>query len=729
MSRMAESVEGIVERVTFHNPDTGYAVLRVQTGPRRGLITIVGNTPSVYAGEHVAGTGTWVQDRDHGLQFKAESLEVSPPAGRAAVARYLGSGLVKGIGPRYAQKIVDVFGDRTLQVIDESPAFLAEVKGIGPKRIELIRESWKQQKSVRRIMIFLQSLGVGSGRAMRIHKRYGESAIDAIRANPYCLATDIWGVGFKTADEMARKLGIPADAPARARAALLYILNELAGEGHTGFPEAGALEQTAALTEIPVDAIRAEADAVVAGGEAVRDPMPGEPWLYLKRLHRAECGAAAALVRLSRGPHPLPRVDIERAVAWAGAKMNVTLAPAQADAIRRSLRDKVLVVTGGPGVGKTTIVRGIVEIFAAKNMRVALCAPTGRAAKRLGETTGREARTIHRLLEFDPSTYGFQHDEDRPLDFDLIIADEASMIDISLFHALVRAVSPWSCLLLVGDVDQLPSVGPGAVLADVIRSGVVPVVRLTQIFRQAHTSYIVRAAHAVNAGETPESAPSGRGDFYTVAAESPAQIVDKMITLIRDRIPAKFGFDAVNDVQVLTPMNRGELGARALNQTLQATLNPPGPPEVQRFGWTFRVGDKVIQTENNYQREVFNGDIGRVSAVRPDERELLVTFDGKTVSYDFEELDELALAYAITIHKSQGSEYPAVVIPLHAQHFLLLRRNLLYTAITRGKKLVTVVGSRWAIGKAVSQTDDTRRSTLLAERLRREADGRAPRNP
>ncbi|MBX7105879.1 MAG: ATP-dependent RecD-like DNA helicase [Gemmataceae bacterium] len=727
---MPESIAGIVERVTFHNPDTGWAVLRVQSGRQRGLVTVVGSTPSIYAGEHVTAIGSWVQDRDHGVQFKAESLEVSPPHGRAAVARYLSSGLVKGIGSHFAQKIVDVFGDRTLQVIDESPSFLAEVKGIGPKRIELIRESWRQQKSVRQIMMFLQSLGVGTNRAVRIFKTYGESAIETIRANPYCLATDIWGIGFRTADEMAQKLGIPRDSPARARAAILYILKELSGEGHVGFPEGGVLEQTSALTEIEIDRLRESVAELIRDDEIVCDRTPSEPWLFLRRLHRAECGAAATLVALTRGPHPLPRVDWERAVSWAGAKMQVQLAPAQADAIRQSLRSKVLVVTGGPGVGKTTIVRGIVEIFAAKKLRVALCAPTGRAAKRLSETTGREAKTIHRLLEFDPSSGGFQHDENRPLDFDLIVADESSMIDITLFHSLVRAVSQWACLLMVGDVDQLPSVGPGSVLGDVIRSGAVPVVRLTQIFRQAQSSYIVRAAHSVNAGEMPESAPAGSGDFYYVPAETPGEIIDKILTMVRDRIPAKFGLHPLNDIQVLTPMNRSELGSRALNQSLQAALNPPGPPEVQRFGWTFRVGDKVIQTENNYQREVFNGDIGRVARVQPEDRELVVNFEGKDVSYDFDDLDELSLAYAITIHKSQGSEYPAVVVPLHTQHFLLLRRNLLYTAITRGKKLVTVVGARRALGRAVAQADDSRRYTLLAERLKQEsARGTPPGNP
>jgi exodeoxyribonuclease V alpha subunit len=715
---MPETIDGVIERVIFHNPESGYVVLRVFAGGRRGEVTVVGNIPAIYAGEHVEAVGEWVQDRDHGLQLKATEIKAMPPTSQTGVVRYLASGLVKGIGSHYAQKIVDVFGDRTLQVIDESPTFLAEVKGIGAKRIELIRASWQQQKSVRKIMMFLQSLGIGHTRAQRIYKTYGDNAVEIIRANPYCLATDIWGVGFKTADEMAYKLGVSVDSPMRARAAIRFVLKELSGEGHVGFPEASVLEQTTHLTGISDDILQAAVASEIEGNEVVRESMPEEPWLYLKRLYVAEVGAAHALKQLADGPQPLPRTDIERAVQWAGQKMNVTLAPAQADAIRKSLQKKVLVVTGGPGVGKTTIIRGIVEIFAAKKMRIALCAPTGRAAKRLNETTRREAKTIHRLLEYDPSAGGFQRDESHPLDFDLVIADEASMIDISLFNHLLRAISPWACLLLVGDVDQLPSVGPGTVLADVINSAVVPVVRLSHIFRQAEQSWIVRAAHAVNSGEMPPSAPPGNGDFYFVATETPAEIIDKLVAMVRDRIPSKYGLNPMSGIQVLTPMNRSELGVRNLNQVLQAALNPPGPPEINRFGWVFRVGDKVIQTVNNYEREVFNGDIGRVTSVNMTDHELIVEFDGKAKSYDFNELDELSLAYAITIHKSQGSEYPAVVIPLHTQHWLLLQRNLLYTGITRGKKLVSIVGSRNALSQAVRQVDTSRRFSLLAERLK-----------
>ncbi len=716
---MPEALSGIVERVTFHNPENGYAVLRVQASGRRGLVTVVGHLPAVYSGEYLEAEGDWVQDRDHGLQFKAASLRITPPHTKEGIVKYLASGLVKGIGPHYARKIVEVFGDRTLDVIDESPTHLSSVPGIGPKRIQKIRESWREQKAVRGIMVFLQSHGLGTARAVRIYKTYGDQAIDTVRANPYRLATDIWGVGFHTADELAGRLGIDRASPLRARAAVRFVLQELSGEGHVGYPESGVVARTAALTQISPEVVHEAIEHERTAGEIVREPLADEPWLYLKPLFLAEVGVARALRNLCEGGHPLPQIDADAALNWVEQKMGIVLAPAQHEAIRLATEKKVMVITGGPGVGKTMIVRGILEIFTAKRLRVAVCAPTGRAAKRLSESTGREARTIHRLLEFDPGLGGFKRDRDHPLDYDLIVVDEASMVDVVLMNQLLRAVSPWACLVLVGDVDQLPSVGPGTVLADVIASGAVPVVRLTEIFRQAGQSWIVRAAHAVNAGELPASAPAGAGDFYVVEAETPELILDRILQMVRERIPARFGLDPLRDVQVLSPMNRSELGVRNLNTRLQEVLNPPrGQAEVQRFGWTFRVGDKVMQTENNYQREVFNGDIGRVLAIDPAEQELVAEFDGRPVSYDFGELDELMLAYSISIHKSQGSEYPAVVLPLHTQHYLMLQRNLLYTGITRGKKLVVLVGSRRAIARAVQQQDHARRFSLLSQRLR-----------
>jgi exodeoxyribonuclease V alpha subunit len=726
---MVETLSGIIERVTYHNPENGFAVLRVQASGHRGLVTVVGHLARAAAGEYVAATGAWAQDRDHGVQFKADDLRTTPPHTVEGIERYLSSGLIKGIGPHFARKIVEVFGDRTLAVIDESPAFLQEVKGIGPRRIQRIRAGWQEQKAVRAIMLFLQSHGVGTARAVRIYKTYGDQAVDLVKANPYRLATDIWGVGFRTADQLAERLGIDRGSPLRARAAVAYALQRLSNEGHCGFPEDGVVARTTELTGIAPEVVAAAIEEERAEGNLVRDvqetPNGAGPWLYLKPLFLAEVGVARALRNLRMGPHPLPAIDTEVALRWVEKKMGLELAATQRDAIRQATRHKVLVITGGPGVGKTTIVRGILEIFAAKGLRCALCAPTGRAAKRLGETTGREAKTIHRLLEFDPALGGFKRDRHQPLEVDLVVVDEVSMVDVVLMNQLLRALPPWTCLVLVGDVDQLPSVGPGMVLTDVIASRAVPVVRLTEIFRQAGQSWIVRAAHRVNHGEEPESAPPGQGDFYFIEANTPEAVLDRIIALVRERIPARFGLDPLRDVQVLTPMNRSELGARNLNARLQEVLNPPraGATEVQRYGWQFRVGDKVLQTVNNYQKEVFNGDIGHITAIDTVDQELTVAFDGRAVVYDFGELDELMMAQAITIHKAQGSEYPAVVIPLHTQHFLMLQRNLLYTGITRGKRLVVLVGSRRALGLAVQRQDTGRRYTALSRRLQEENPG------
>jgi exodeoxyribonuclease V alpha subunit len=715
---MAEALSGIIERVTFHNPDNGFAVLRVQAGGRRGLVTVVGHLPTALAGEYIEATGDWTNDRDHGLQFKADQLRTTPPHTAEGIEKYLGSGLIKGIGPQFARRIVEVFGDRTLSVIDESPTFLKEVKGIGPRRIQRIRESWREQKAVRSIMVFLQSHGVGTARAVRIFKTYGDQAIDLVRANPYRLAADIWGVGFRTADELAGRLGIDRASPLRAQAALRYVLQLLSNEGHVGFPEAAVIARTTELTQIDPAIVQTSVELARNEGEVIREPGGEEPWLYLKSLFLAEQGVARSLRLLREGPHPLPSIDLTAALAWVERQMSLQLAPTQRDAIRQAATQKMLVITGGPGVGKTTIVRGILEVFAAKGLRCALCAPTGRAAKRLSDTTGREARTIHRLLEFDPGLGGFKRDHEHPLELDLLIVDEASMVDIVLMNQLIRAVPAWACLVLVGDVDQLPSVGPGTVLADIIQSRTVAVVRLTEIFRQAGQSWIVRAAHAVNQGEMPQSAPAGQGDFYFVEVDTPDIILERITTLIRERIPARFGLDAFRDVQVLAPMKRSELGTRNLNTCLQGVLNPSPPsPQVQRFGWTFRIGDKVLQTVNDYQKEVFNGDIGRVAAVDEVDQELIVDYDGRQVVYDFGELDELNLAFAISIHKGQGSEYPAVVVPLHTQHYMMLQRNLLYTAITRGKKLVVLVGSRKALSLAVQRQDTARRYSALCRRL------------
>jgi exodeoxyribonuclease V alpha subunit len=734
MIAMAEKLSGVIDRIVFHNPENGFGVMRVEADGRRGEVTVVGNLPSAVAGEYIEATGEWKQDRDHGLQFKADNIRTTPPHTIEGIEKYLGSGLIKGIGRHYARRIVETFGERTLTVIDESPAFLKEVKGLGARRIQRIRESWQEQKGIRSILVFLQSHGIGTNRAIRIYKTYGDQAIEVVRANPYRLATDIWGVGFKSADDIALKIGFDRASPLRALAAVRYVLQELSNEGHCGYPESQIIVKTSELTEIPRETITAVIEQGIGEGEFVRDApdrpkeatdaSPWASWLYLKRLHEAETSVANSLHALCHGRHPLPEIKLEAALEWVEKKMKIRLADSQRHAIGQAATQKVLVITGGPGVGKTTIVRAILEIFSAKGMICELCAPTGRAAKRLSETTGREARTIHRLLEFDPTNIGnFKRHRGNPIKADLLVVDETSMVDVLLMSQLLQAIPPRACVVLVGDVDQLPSVGPGTVLADIIASGSVPVVRLTEIFRQAGQSWIVRAAHHVKNGEMPEPAPDRHGDFYFIEANTPGEVIDRIVTMVRERIPARFHLNPFRDIQILTPMNRSELGSRHLNERLQEVLNPVRSTnekdaiQIQRYGWTFRIGDKVLQTVNNYQKEVFNGDIGRVLGIDLEDQVIRVDFDGRRISYDFGELDELALAYALTIHKSQGSEYPAVVIPLHEQHYLMLQRNLLYTGITRGKKLVTLVGSRRALALAVKRQNTARRYTGLCRRL------------
>ena len=718
---MSETLSGVIERVTFHNLDNGYCVLKVQAKGHRELVAVVGHLPAALAGEFIEATGEWVSDRAHGQQFQAAELRTTPPHTTAGIAKYLGSGLVKGIGPKYAQKIVDVFGDKTLDVIEQSPAFLKQVKGLGPKRIELIRHSWKQNQAVHKIMAFLQSFGIGTARAVRIYKTYGENAVEQVRSNPYRLSTDIWGVGFRTADELALKLGIPRDSPRRAEAAVRYVLQEASSKGHVGLPQDLVREQTAALTDITPEIVQKAIDDLRVQDELVLEVVKRDEsdLLYLKPLHLAECGVARGIIALRSGVHPLPAVDVARALAWVEQKMGIEFAEAQREAVRQAITQKVLVLTGGPGTGKTTIVRAILEIFRAKSQRVALCAPTGRAAKRLTESTGQEAKTIHRLLEFDAAIGTFRRSRENPLDLDLLVVDETSMADLTLTNQLLRAVPAWACVVFVGDRDQLPSVGAGRVLADFIDSGTVAVVRLTEVHRQAGASFIVRAAHAVNRGAEPESAPSGQGDFFIIEADDPATVLERIVTMVKERIPARFHLDPFRDVQVLSPMNKSELGVLNLNTVLQAALNPQQDrnQEVQRFGVTLRRGDKVIQTQNNYQREVFNGDIGRITDVDAVDQSLSVDYDGRNVDYDFGDLDELQLAYCTSIHKSQGSEYPAVIIPVHTQHFVMLQRNLLYTGITRGRKLVVLVGSKKALWIAVNKADQARRYSLLNWRL------------
>lgn len=715
-----ERLSGSIERVTFHSPESGFCVLRVKVRGERELVTVVGSAASVTPGEYLEAEGWWVNDRQHGLQLKAVELRVIPPRTLDGIERYLGSGMVKGIGPHFARKLVRAFGEQVFDVIEDSPERLLELEGIGPKRQKRVTDAWAEQKVVREIMVFLQSHGVGTARAVRIYKTYGEQAVEQVRENPYRLALDIHGIGFKTADTIAGRLGIPRDSLIRAQAGVRHVLQEIAGEGHCAAWHETLVEQACALLEIPAPIIEEAVQAELTEERLVDEPIDERPALFLTALQRAEVGIARSLERLQSGPPPWGTIDADKALPWVEVQTGLALSASQRAAVAAAVSGKVTIITGGPGVGKTTVVNGILRILRAKGVEVRLCAPTGRAAKRLSESTGREARTIHRLLEFDPQIMGFRRDQYSPLETDLLVVDEVSMVDVVLMNQLLRALPTQAAVLLVGDVDQLPSVGPGAVLADLIGSGAVPTAHLTEIFRQAAASRIVVNAHRINAGQMPEI-PSGQhpdSDFYLIRCDTPEAIHDKLMRVVTERIPSRFGLDPIRDVQVLTPMNRGGLGARALNVALQSALNPDAQPRIERFGWTYAPGDKVIQLVNDYDKEVFNGDIGRIRSIDAEEGLLTIDFDGRAVVYETGELDAVALAYATSVHKAQGSEYPAVVIPLAVQHYTLLQRNLLYTAVTRGKRLVVLIAQPKALGMAVKKVESSRRLTKLRARLK-----------
>ena len=703
--------------MTYHNPETGFCVLRVKARGQRDLVAVVGHAAAISAGEFISATGWWTTDRDHGLQFKAASVTTTQPTTVEGIEKYLGSGMIRGIGPVYAHALVRGFGEGVFELIEQEPHRLREVTGIGKKRAARIVAGWADQKAVREIMLFLHAHGVGTSRAVRIYKTYGQDAIALITENPYRLARDIRGIGFRTADQVAAKLGIEKEATIRVRAGLSFGLAEATGQGHCGLPVAELTRSTAELIEVEPALIETALELELRDGELVADTVDGEPCVFLAGLYHSEQSIAERLRLLSRDRPPWPEINAGRAIPWVEARTGLALAPSQREALTLAVDAKVLVITGGPGVGKTTLVNSILKVLGAKGVRVELCAPTGRAAKRLSESTGLEARTVHRLLEAEPGTGGFKRGEAHPLDCDLLVVDECSMVDVPLMRSLLLALPDTAALLLVGDVDQLPSVGPGQVLADVIASGAVPVVRLAEVFRQAAQSRIVANAHRINKGQVPElTAPDG-SDFYFVEADAPEDAARKLVAVVRDRVPARFGLDPVRDVQVLCPMNRGSLGARSLNGELQRALNPPGELRVERFGWTYGPGDKVMQVTNDYERDVFNGDLGIVTGLDMDEGALTVSFDGRAVEYGFGELDELALAYATTVHKAQGSEYPVVVIPLATQHYAMLARNLLYTGVTRGKRLVVLVGSRKALGMAVRNAGARRRWSKLREWL------------
>ena len=713
-----EVLAGLVERVTFHNSENGFCVLRAKARGHRDLVTVIGHAAIISAGEWITASGEWVNDHTHGQQFKARFLRTSAPTSIDGIEKYLGSGMIRGIGPVYAKKMVNAFGEKVFDIIEAAPDRLREVTGIGLVRAKRITDAWAEQKIIREIMVFLHSHGVGTARAVRIYKTYGSDAVQVMTENPYRLARDIRGIGFKTADAIAMKLGVEKTAMIRVRAGISYALTEAMDDGHCGLPTEELVPLAVELLEIPTELVQTALDLELAEGTVIAATVGETACVFLGGLYRAEQIIAERILRLANGKLPWLYIDAEKALPWVERKTGLSLAASQVAAIRLALISKVLVITGGPGVGKTTIVNAILRILDAKGVNLLLCAPTGRAAKRMTEATGFEAKTIHRLLEVDPKAGGFKRNSDNPLDCDLLVVDETSMVDVMLMQALMKAAPDNAALLIVGDIDQLPSVGPGQVLADVIASNAVPVVRLTEVFRQAAQSRIITSAHRINQGTMPDlSKPDGESDFYFVQADDPETAVPRIIELVMTRIPQRFGLDPIRDIQVLCPMNRGGVGARSLNIELQKALNPAGERKVERFGWTFAPGDKVMQIENDYDKEVYNGDIGYVDDVDPDASELTASFDGRAVVYGFGELDTLVPAYAATIHKSQGSEYPAVVIPVMTQHYTMLQRNLLYTGVTRGKRLVVLVGQKKAVAIAVKNVSGRRRWSKLNEWL------------
>lgn len=720
------TLEGDVVPITYENEQSGFRVVRVALEGRDTLAVWVGRMQPVSPGMRVRATGKIETDPRHGEQFRVTTLIELAPSTLQGLEKYLGSGMVSGIGPALAKRIVDTFGLQALRVLDESPERLTEVSGLGRKKAQTLSNVWASQKAVRDIMIFMQEHGVSPAIAMRIYKRFGASAIDVVKRSPYRLALDVWGVGFKTADQIAQVVGVSPDAPERAQAGVLQVLSDLATRGHV-YAERGDLTGRASgMLEVDDASVQRAIDTLSLSGRVIVEKCAsGDTAVYEASLHAAETRVGKRLLDLlhAKGKSIVgkqrtatPEDVANIAIARFEERARVTLAPAQRDAVIGAAQHKILVITGGPGVGKTTIVRAILSVFDRSGQTVRLAAPTGRAAKRMSEATGRNAQTLHRMLEFDPKERGFLRNRSNPIDGDVVIVDEASMIDLLLCDALTQAIGDETRLVLVGDVDQLPSIGPGAILRDIIGSRVIPTVHLSQIFRQAEGSLIVHNAHRIHDGLRPEGSTSKNGEFFVFVREDPAEAAATIHDLVTDRIPRGFGLDPVRDIQVLSPMNKGPVGTLVLNESLQQALNPEGPT-VTRGGRTFRLGDKVMQLRNDYEREVFNGDIGRISSIDEDTSTMEITFDGRDVTYEASELDDLVLAYATSIHKSQGSEYPAVVVTMMSTHYVMLSRNLLYTAVTRGKKLVVVVTDGRALSMALSETRREDRLTGLRMRL------------
>ena len=711
------TISGYLERVIYHNEENDFTVAKLKEKGKKGLTTIVGNISAINPGESLRLSGKWVYDKRFGEQFKVDTYQVVVPATVNGIKKYLGSGLIKGIGQIMAERIVRVFGLDTLDVIDKEPSRLAEVDGIGEKRISMITRTWQAQKEIRDVMVFLQGNGISAAYAAKIYKQYGNRSIELVRENPYRLATDIKGIGFLTADKIAKNIGIEKNSPIRAKAAILYMLSELSDDGHVYFPYNELIKKTEKKLEIDENTLTAAISSLLKENRIYIEETEDRA-VYLVPFYVAEKGIALHLKRIKESSSSIRPINSQKALEWVEERLGITLAERQREAVLLSTNSKVLIITGGPGTGKTTIIRAILKIFGMLKVNIILCAPTGRAAKRMSEATGFPAKTIHRLLEYSPKEGGFKKNEENPLSADLIIVDESSMIDTLLMYHMLKAVPSHAHLILVGDINQLPSVGAGNVLRDIISSNVFPVVTLNEIFRQAKKSMIVINAHRVNSGRFPlikKPDEEKLTDFYFIYEEDPEKILNKIIRLCKERIPRRFGYN-IPDIQVITPMNRGIVGTSNLNAELQREMNQ------NNLGLTYgsriyKLGDKVMQVSNNYEKEVFNGDIGWVSNVSQEDGELEVEYDGRKVVYERSELDEITLAYAVSVHKSQGSEYPVVIVPVVTQHYILLQRNLIYTAITRAKRLAILIGTKKALAIGIKNNKVEKRYTYLRQRL------------
>ncbi len=706
-----EQICGTIERVLFTNAENGFTVAKIKMRQEKDLLSIVGTLPGVQPGETIICEGTWKHHPQHGRQFEVHTFSLDTPTDVGGIEKYLSSGLIKGVGPSFAKKIVGYFGNRTFEILDSDPDRLLEIPGIGEKKIQSIAECWHAQKSIRTLMLFLQSKQIRCSYAQKIYKVYGDESISKIQENPYELARSIFGIGFKTADELANHLGIAHDAPQRVEAGVQHLLWELSQEGHTCFPERDLIEHVCGFLEVAAELIEQAIHLLDERGEIVRNPIDEIPFVWVKPLYLSEVGIAREFARLQETPSLLRSIDHEKALPWVAEMMRIQPAKEQVSAIIACTSEKVHIITGGPGTGKSTITKAILRITEKLTEKILLAAPTGRAAKRMQEICRKKASTIHSLLEFDFKNGGFKRNKKHPLDCDLILIDEASMIDTQLMYNLLKAIPDHARVVFIGDIDQLPSVGAGSVLKDVIASERVSVTQLEQIFRQARGSKIVTNAHRINKGIFPDL-DDVSGDFLFYEGKTPETILERVIPLIKSELPSKYSFNPIDDIQVLTPMKRGIVGTENLNLALQEALNPK-PSSLERMGRRFRIGDKVMQIKNNYDKGIYNGDVGRIEYIDFEEQEVAVLFDGNEVIYDFVELDELMLAYAVSVHKYQGSECPCIVIPIHTSHFKLLFRNLLYTGITRGRKLVVLVGTKQAIAIATKNDNVQNRFTGL----------------